>query len=91
MGDNGSQHVAQFDFSGHVIDVYGCWDDETPENEFEFYDFFYQGECVNMGDPVYVSDCCSKDKLKETAQQFLNNLLLETPVEPPKTTKGIKT
>lgn len=38
---------------GVKVDVYGCWDSETPENKFDFYDLYVGGECINEGEPCY--------------------------------------
>jgi len=38
---------------GVEVDVYGCWDKDTPENEYEFYDLYVDGECINFGEPCY--------------------------------------
>ena len=41
-------------FVGDVeVDIVGCWDSETPENEFDFYDLYVDGECINLGEPCY--------------------------------------
>ena len=34
------------------FDIIGCWDKETPENEFDFYDIYDKdGNCLNEGIP----------------------------------------
>jgi len=37
------------------IQVYGCWDGETPENEYDFFDIYLDDgktqECINEGCP----------------------------------------
>jgi len=38
---------------GVVVDIVGCWDNQTPENEYDFYDLFVDGECINLGEPCY--------------------------------------
>ena len=49
----GDQRIATFYIGRHEIDVYGCWDSETPEQEFDSYDLYQDGECVNEVDPFY--------------------------------------
>ena len=50
----GNELVCQYRIDGREIDVYGCWDGETPENEYDFYDIYDQdGICLNEGDPWF--------------------------------------
>jgi len=51
----GSEIVKTYNIFGITFDVYGCWDNETPENEFDFYDVFEResGQCLNEGEPFY--------------------------------------
>lgn len=55
MAKEGNQLIATFYYHPIELDIYGCWDSETPENEFEFYDVYDSktGECLNLGDPYY--------------------------------------
>ena len=42
--------------NGVAYDVYGCWDECTPENEYDFYDVYESSskdDCINLGDPFY--------------------------------------
>ena len=39
--------------NGIEVDVIGCWDKYTPENKFDFFDFFVDGQCINIGEPYY--------------------------------------
>ena len=43
-----------------ILDVYGCWDGDTQENKFDFYDLYLRdlrgrktSECINLGDPFH--------------------------------------
>jgi hypothetical protein len=47
------------------VDVYGCWDNDTPENKFDFYDLYVDGECINEGEPCY------KKPTREDIEAFL--------------------
>jgi len=50
----GNQLMAQYYVLGNVYNIYGRWDKETPEYEFDFYDIFNeQGYCINEGNPFY--------------------------------------
>jgi len=49
----GNEPVETRVVNGVEVEVVGCWDSETPENKFDFYDFFVDGECINLGEPCY--------------------------------------
>lgn len=50
----GNQLIASIYFNHKVYDVYGCWDKDTPENKFDFYDIYDEdGFCINEGEPFY--------------------------------------
>ena len=49
----GNEHVAWFDAGGRVVEIVGCWDGETPENKYDFYDLLLDGVCINLGEPCY--------------------------------------
>ncbi len=40
-------------YGGHHFELIGCFDSDTPENEFDFYDLYVDGEHVNLGEPFY--------------------------------------
>jgi len=51
----GNELVAQYYIFGKTYDIYGCWDNDTPENKFDFYDVYNRetGICINIGNPFY--------------------------------------
>jgi hypothetical protein len=49
----GDEHVGTRTVNGVTVDIYGCWDKETPENQYDFYDLYVDGECINLGEPCY--------------------------------------
>jgi hypothetical protein len=53
----GSTEVASYHFENRKINVYGCWDEETEEGEFDFFDIYEEDEisqtCLNLGDPFW--------------------------------------
>ena len=49
----GSQLVKTVTINDVEIQVVGCWDEETPDNEYDYYDFFVNGACINLGEPCY--------------------------------------
>lgn len=52
----GNQLLAIFYIVQRPIYVYGCWDEETPEHEFDFYDLYdEEGRCLNEGSPFFES------------------------------------
>ena len=39
------------------ITIYGCWDHETPEDQYSFYDLYdAQGICLNLGNPFWYEE-----------------------------------
>ena len=56
MSNTGDELVATYYFGARHIQVYGCWDSETTEGEFDFYDIYETNtkgfsECLNEGCP----------------------------------------
>jgi hypothetical protein len=49
----GSEGVKVVYVDGVKVEVVGCWDEETDEGKYDYYDFFVDGECVNLGSPYY--------------------------------------
>jgi len=55
----GNELLALYYYNHNKYYVYGCWDEETPENKIEFYDLYELpfGEdnliCINEGEPFY--------------------------------------
>lgn len=49
----GNELVKSIEVAGKTYDVYGCWDSDTPEGKFDFYDVHEResGDCVNLGEP----------------------------------------
>jgi hypothetical protein len=52
----GSEHVEWREIDGRRVEVVGCWDEETPEGQYGFYDLFLDGECINLGEPCWASE-----------------------------------
>jgi hypothetical protein len=62
--------LATYFIGGRHYDVYGCYDNDTPENEFDFYDVYEvsydldkPSTCVNLGDPFF--DMPSRNEIKD--------------------------
>lgn len=59
-----------------TFNVYGCYDKDTPEGEFDFYDVYEDfgsdkpSFCINDGDPF--DEMPSRDDVKEFVEE--NNL-----------------
>lgn len=50
----GNQEIANYYISNKKYYIYGCWDKETPENQFDFYDVYDEkGICLNEGNPFW--------------------------------------
>lgn len=46
----GNELVKSYVIDGKKFNVYGCWNKETPENKFDFYDIYDEnGICINEG------------------------------------------
>lgn len=60
----GNEVVKTYEIDGVVYDVYGCWDNDTPENEYDFYDIYVRetGECINLGFPFHYEDGLPTEK-----------------------------
>mgnify|MGYP003658238997 CR=1 FL=1 len=53
----GSEIVATFTIEGEEVTIYGCFDNETLESQFDFYDVYNaSGECLNIGQPLELAD-----------------------------------
>lgn len=50
---DGNEIVKTLVVNGVEVDVYGCWNNDTPENEYDFYDLYVEGQCINEGEPYY--------------------------------------
>ena len=47
----GDQHLATYHYNGGIeIEVYGCWDKKTPDEQFDYYDLFLGEEHLNPGE-----------------------------------------
>ena len=53
MAGLGNQIVKTVTVRGIKVDVVGCWDSDTPDGEYDFYDFYVGSECINEGEPHY--------------------------------------
>jgi hypothetical protein len=49
----GSEHVAWVQAGDAKVEVVGCWDEQTPDEQYEFYDLYLNDECINLGEPCY--------------------------------------
>ena len=50
----GNQAVGLYWICGQEYTIYGCWDKDTKENCFDFYDVYNaEGICINEGEPFY--------------------------------------
>jgi hypothetical protein len=53
----GSETVDTFEIDGKSYDVVGCWDEETPEDQYDHFCVYDSedpsGDCFNLGEPFY--------------------------------------
>ena len=67
----GNQVIATHLILGENYDVIGCFDGDTPENEFDFFDVFQArtGLCLTEGNPFYEKP--TRQDVIETVKDFL--------------------
>ena len=67
----GNELKATYYILGRKYNIFGCWDKETPEYEFDFYDVHDEhGTCINEGEPFW--EFPSYDELREYVQEVVN-------------------
>jgi len=49
----GSEIIKTFRVTGTEVDIVGCYDSDTPEGKYDFYDLFIGSQCINEGEPLY--------------------------------------
>jgi hypothetical protein len=50
----GNEEVGQIIDGIATYTIIGCWDKQTPENEYDFFDVYdNNGTCINEGEPLY--------------------------------------
>jgi hypothetical protein len=51
----GNEVVREYKIDGKGYTLIGCWDGDTPENEFDFFDLFDDetGLCLTEGEPYF--------------------------------------
>jgi len=53
----GNETVKRYRFKKLVLEIVGCWDKDTPEGKYDFYDLYLveckTTFCLNEGDPFY--------------------------------------
>lgn len=49
MGKMGSEYLYTINYQNRSFDIVGCWDSNTPNNEFSFFDIYENNECLNLG------------------------------------------
>ena len=52
-GYSGNEVVATKNINGVEVDIYGCFEKDTKIGNYEFYDLYVDGECINEGEPCY--------------------------------------
>lgn len=67
----GNELVAIYFICGKKYSVFGCWDNETPEYTFDFYDVHDEdGICINEGEPFW--EMPNRAELKEYIEEVLH-------------------
>jgi hypothetical protein len=71
----GAEIVKTIEVNGTEVIVFGVWDDETPENEYEYYDFDIGGYCINEGNPHYGKEENLIETIKKHLKFYKENVL----------------
>ena len=67
----GNELIAKYYIFGKEYRIFGCWDKETLENEFDFYDVYNKsGICVNEGEPFW--EFPTYNELREYIEEVVN-------------------
>ena len=62
----GNELVATYYIFGEKYNVFGCWDNETEENTFDFFDVYDSvGTCINEGEPFW------KEPTRESLKEYI--------------------
>ncbi len=48
-----SELLAIYKYGQYEVYIWGCCDEETPENQFDFFDITDKGQSLNDGNPFY--------------------------------------
>ena len=67
----GDTLLATHFFSEERVDVVGCYDEDTPLGTYEFYDLYWDGTCINEGNPIY-DKMPSSEFVKEYLELYIN-------------------
>jgi len=51
--EDGNEIVDTHIIHGKELVVYGCYNSDTTETEYDFYDVYFEGHCLNEGEPFY--------------------------------------
>ena len=62
MSNMNNQHARTIEYLTHEIEVYECWTGRREGNTDVFYDFYWNGECISIGVPLYASEVKEWDK-----------------------------
>lgn len=52
-GYEGNETITSPMVKGIEVDIVGCFSKDTPEGDYDFYDLYVDGECINLGEPLY--------------------------------------
>lgn len=70
----GSQVVRTIRVNDYDVEIVGCWDENTPDNEYDYYDFFVDGECINLGEPHYDKEKGLKEAIEAHLEMYEQSL-----------------
>jgi len=65
----GNETVKTYVINKKKYDIVGCWDEDTPEGKYDFFDVFDEdGSCLNLGAPYYAIP--SRVEVKELIEEL---------------------
>lgn len=52
-GYEGNETINSPIVKGVEVDIVGCFYKDTIEGDYDFYDLYVDGQCINLGEPCY--------------------------------------
>ena len=52
-GYSGNKFICKIVVLGEEVEIYGCFEKDTPEDRYEYFDLYVDGLCINLGEPIY--------------------------------------
>ena len=56
-----SEHISTYSIDDVDVEVYGYYDENTTEGDYDYYDLFVGSDCINEGNPLYTLASIQQD------------------------------